>query len=160
HARLTELDPAACRRELVDSRRRIEDELGREIRHLAYPFGSYDERVRSISEEAGYLSACSVRIGYSSPDDDLLALHRIPVNGQDGLNDFIRHLRTGFGAPRRASGISAVGVRDSARRRHSDEAPAARPRVSVVMPTHRRCDSVRRALRALCEQTLPANEYE
>jgi peptidoglycan/xylan/chitin deacetylase (PgdA/CDA1 family) len=160
HARLTELDLKACRSELVDSRRRIEDELGQEIRHLAYPFGSYDERVRALSEDAGYLSACSVRIGYSSPDDDLLALHRIPVNGEDGLNDFVRHLRWSFGGPRWTRARPGLGTSEPARRRRSEDSTALSLQLSVVIPTHRRCDSVRRALRALSEQTLPATEYE
>ncbi len=34
------------------------------------------------------------------------------------------------------------------------------PRVSVVIPTYQRCGSVRRVLRALSVQTLPANDFE
>ena len=36
----------------------------------------------------------------------------------------------------------------------------ASPRVSVVIPTHQRRESVARALRALSRQTIPADEYE
>jgi peptidoglycan/xylan/chitin deacetylase (PgdA/CDA1 family) len=65
------------------------------LSHPAYPFGSYDERVRAIAAEVGYRSACSVRIGLSKPDDDALALHRVPVSGREGLANFICRLRTG-----------------------------------------------------------------
>lgn len=94
HPRLAELSPAACRRELRDSRRLLEDQLGHEVRHLAYPFGSFDESVRASAAESGYRSACSVQIGLSNADDDPLALHRVPITGEDSLLDFICRLRT------------------------------------------------------------------
>jgi len=93
HPHLTRLDPAACRDELLSSRHILEDQLGREIRHLAYPFGDYDERVRAIAAESGYRTACSVRLGWSAPDDDLLALHRIHVHGEGSLRDFADNFR-------------------------------------------------------------------
>ncbi|HET7601226.1 MAG TPA: polysaccharide deacetylase family protein [Gemmatimonadales bacterium] len=94
HPRLTALDEDGCRRELAESRRILERELGREVRHLAYPFGAYDEGVRRIAVEAGYRTACSVRPGLSGAADDPLALHRVPVSGHDSLVDFVCRLRT------------------------------------------------------------------
>jgi len=94
HPRLSQLGPEACERELRDSRALIEDRLGREVRHLAYPFGDYDARVRDIAGRVGYRSACTVRIGLSGPDDDPLALSRVPVTGYDSLLDFVCRLRT------------------------------------------------------------------
>lgn len=92
HPRLTNLSSASCRRELHESRQILEQQLGHQIRHLAYPFGSFDERVRAITSEVGYCTACSVQIGLSSSDDDLLALRRVPVLGSDSLLDFIGRL--------------------------------------------------------------------
>jgi peptidoglycan/xylan/chitin deacetylase (PgdA/CDA1 family) len=92
HPHLSELSPGSCRDELLTSRRVLEDRLGREIRHLAYPHGSFNERVRAIAGETGYYSACSTRLGFSTLDDDPLALHRIFVSGQDSLPDFICRL--------------------------------------------------------------------
>ena len=93
HPHLTQIDTAACRDELRSSRHVLEDELGREIRHLAYPFGDYDERVRAIAADSGYHTACSVRLGWSPPDDDLLALHRIHVIGGASLERFADRFR-------------------------------------------------------------------
>lgn len=107
HPRLAGLAPADCRRELGDSRRRLEDELGRAVRHMAYPFGSYDEAARAAAAEAGYRSACSVRIGLSPAGDDPLALRRVPVLGQDSLLDFACRLRTAW--PLSASLRSGAG---------------------------------------------------
>lgn len=94
HPHLAELSPSACRDELLDARCRLADHLGQEVRHMAYPYGSFNDSVRRQVAETGYHSACSVRIGISAPDDDPLALHRVPVTGQDSLLDFISRLRT------------------------------------------------------------------
>jgi peptidoglycan/xylan/chitin deacetylase (PgdA/CDA1 family) len=95
HPRLTDVDSAACRTELDDARKYIEQELSRPAIHLAYPFGSYDRSVQVLAAEAGYVTACSTRPGLSPADDDLLALHRVSVYGHDSIFDFLSRLRTG-----------------------------------------------------------------
>jgi peptidoglycan/xylan/chitin deacetylase (PgdA/CDA1 family) len=94
HPRLTAVTADECRRELEEPRRLLERRLGCAIPHFAYPFGRYDQRVQAMVAEAGYRSACSVRSGLSGPDDDVFALHRVPVLGGDSLGDFICRLHT------------------------------------------------------------------
>ena len=94
HPHLAELDLAGCRAELLDSKRRLEDMLGHAMSHLAYPYGSYNETVRAVAAECGYQTACSVQIGFSREEDDLLALHRIPINGHESFLDFLSRLYT------------------------------------------------------------------
>jgi peptidoglycan/xylan/chitin deacetylase (PgdA/CDA1 family) len=121
HPRLADLSPAACREELLESRRLLEDHLGHEVRHLAYPFGSFNEKVRALVAETGYRSASSVRNGLSPPEDDVLALHRVLINGHDSLLDFICRLHTArtFGEVLRAKAhgvwhrIRHIGVQTS-----------------------------------------------
>ncbi len=98
HPRLTRVSSAECRNELVDSRRRLEDELGVSVSHFAYPFGVYDERVREIAIESGYRTACSVRPGWSPPDDDLHALRRVHVLGGASIKDFAWAFRRRYSA--------------------------------------------------------------
>ena len=94
HPRLATLPRNECARELEESKRVLENELGHAVHHLAYPFGSYDAEVQGMARAAGYRSACSVRIGLSSADDERYALHRVPVLGSDTLTDFVCRLRT------------------------------------------------------------------
>jgi len=68
HPRLTRLDDAELRRELRESRERIADELGRECRFLAYPYGDEDQRVRAATRSAGYAAAFALP-GTKSPAD-------------------------------------------------------------------------------------------
>ena len=95
HPRLAGLEASSLRTELVDARRRLEDELGRPVVHLAYPYGAFDQTVQAAAAEAGYVTACTTRPGRSGADDDLLALHRVTVYGHDSLLDFACRLRTG-----------------------------------------------------------------
>jgi peptidoglycan/xylan/chitin deacetylase (PgdA/CDA1 family) len=57
HPHLTRLTDAELDRELVDSKQRIEDELGRPARLLAYPYGEHDARVHDAVRRAGYAAA-------------------------------------------------------------------------------------------------------
>jgi peptidoglycan/xylan/chitin deacetylase (PgdA/CDA1 family) len=93
HPHLADVSSATCRQELKQSRQILEDELGHEVRHLAYPYGSYNDNVRQLAAEAGYISACSTRKGLSGAEDDMLALHRVSIYGHDSLIDFALRLR-------------------------------------------------------------------
>lgn len=115
HPRLAGLPPAARQLELVDGRKRLEDELGHAIVHLAYPFGSYDASVQASVADAGYLTACSTRPGLSSADDQLLGLHRVTIYGHDSLLDFASRLQSGAAVRERVA--RAVGGAASRLRR-------------------------------------------
>ena len=94
HAHLDQIPAEKVDKELNGARQVIEEELNLAIRHLAYPYGGYTQAVQSIAVQAGYDTACSVRVGLSSPEDDIYALHRIPLYAHDSLLDFSIKLRT------------------------------------------------------------------
>jgi peptidoglycan/xylan/chitin deacetylase (PgdA/CDA1 family) len=86
HPHLPELSDGRLERELALSRQRVEKELGQPCRSLAYPFGSYDERVVRAVRAAGYSTACAVPVGRSSTDP--LAFPRIGIYRPDGMAAF------------------------------------------------------------------------
>lgn len=57
HPYLTQLTDAELDRELRESRERLESELDRRCRFVAYPYGDHDERVRAAARAAGYEAA-------------------------------------------------------------------------------------------------------
>jgi polysaccharide deacetylase len=57
HPVLTTLSDAAIRREVFDSKRMLEDIVGRPVSSFSYPCGRFDRRVRAIVAEAGYTLA-------------------------------------------------------------------------------------------------------
>ena len=95
HRHLAELSENECRYELCESKRRLEDVLASEVRHLAYPYGSTNDVVRQCAAECGYQTACATIEGISNAADDLLMLRRVFVSGGDSLADFVCRLRTG-----------------------------------------------------------------
>lgn len=87
HPMLAKHDAAFVRRELDESRRILEERLGRPVRHLAYPVGdptSAGPREFALARELGYASAVTTRPGMIFPGhrDHLTALPRLSINGR------------------------------------------------------------------------------
>ena len=76
HPILTTLDPEALERELVDSRRRLEERLGREAAIFCYPNGSSDALVRD-HVKAHYRAAVTTVPGFVTRGADLYQLNRV-----------------------------------------------------------------------------------
>jgi peptidoglycan/xylan/chitin deacetylase (PgdA/CDA1 family) len=93
HPHLDRLSDADCRSELVGARSTLQQHLGEAAEHLAYPFGHWNERVRSLASEAGYATACTMRIGLATRSDHRLSLPRVPVLGSETLSLFAWRLR-------------------------------------------------------------------
>ncbi|MEU2118768.1 polysaccharide deacetylase family protein [Streptomyces sp. NPDC016459] len=79
HAQLDTLAPGALRRELRESKAVLEDTLGHEVRHLAYPHGYNSPAVRRAAAAAGYTSAVAVRHALSSGRDEIYRIARLIV---------------------------------------------------------------------------------
>ena len=73
---LRELSDSSLERELVDSKRLMEEKLGHPINYLAYPVGNQDERVREAAIRAGYRMSFTMDLGYAGQSGSLLAVQR------------------------------------------------------------------------------------
>ena len=69
--------------ELVESKRTLEQRLGRPITWLSYPVGGYTPEVQAVAKTAGYQGACTTNRGVSKRADDLFALRRIKITERD-----------------------------------------------------------------------------
>ena len=85
HVKLAEVPPDAQRRELDDSKAALEDLLGEPIRHLCYPFGSFDLGAVRAAAAAGYVSATTCLRGAATPADHPLVLPRKAISYGDNL---------------------------------------------------------------------------
>lgn len=79
HPRLTEIPPAEAKREIEESKKRIEDGLGEEVATFCYPYGFFNRAVRDMTEAAGYRAACCNSPGRRWPDGDPFALKRVSM---------------------------------------------------------------------------------
>jgi peptidoglycan/xylan/chitin deacetylase (PgdA/CDA1 family) len=91
HVYLTLLSGALLERQVLDSKHRIEDELGGAVEFLAAPYGDVNRRVRQAALAAGYRAVCTswdwpARAGRST-------LSRIAVYARTTPNDLARLLR-------------------------------------------------------------------
>ena len=96
HTRLAATPALQCEEELVQSRRLLESELGSPIRHIAYPFGSYNVAVRAQVMAAGYATACTTQKGRVALTDDVFSLRRVPVYSFENIVDFAFRVRSGY----------------------------------------------------------------
>lgn len=85
HRRLARIDRDDARREIADSRQRLEQVLGELVRHFCYPYGSYDDAVVAMAAEAGYVSATTCDRAAAYPGEHLLRLPRKAISFGDSL---------------------------------------------------------------------------
>jgi len=88
HCHLTECNTNQLHEELENSRKWLEDILGRPVTAMSYPYGAVDQRVRNAAAAAGYLFAASSRFGDNLSDRDSLCLARTDIWAQDGRRTF------------------------------------------------------------------------
>ena len=77
HPHLTQLSPAAAREEITASKKKLEDLLGRPVRHFCYPYGETNDTVTALVAEAGYTTATTTRWGANTTATPPFALHRL-----------------------------------------------------------------------------------
>jgi peptidoglycan/xylan/chitin deacetylase (PgdA/CDA1 family) len=109
HPHLPRLSDIELDRELGDSRARVEDELGRPCRLLAYPFGEHDERVQAAARRAGYEAAFALAEG--SDRANRHALPRIDLYRRDSL--LRATLKTSFVKPHGSALLARVRTRSA-----------------------------------------------
>ncbi len=76
---------ADLHREIFDSKSILEDKLGVTVDFFIYPYGKYNDQVMGMVKAAGYKMAFTTAYGQDLSKDNLLALPRVRVHGQDGL---------------------------------------------------------------------------
>lgn len=88
HARLTALDDAALARELSESRRRLEDAIGRTVTVMTWPHGAADRRAAAAARAAGFTRAGCSLYGLNASGREPLLLKRVEITGFDSARDF------------------------------------------------------------------------
>jgi peptidoglycan/xylan/chitin deacetylase (PgdA/CDA1 family) len=79
HPHLDALPLAEVRREVCESKRRLQSVLEQFVDTFAYPHGSYDPAVRAAVIDAGYRSAAAVKNAISHRYDDPWAIARYTI---------------------------------------------------------------------------------
>lgn len=90
HPRLAELPIEKAKAEIINSKKKIEEIIGKELLSFAYPYGSLNEDVKIIPKEIGYRFAVATDSGGISFSDDLFEIRRIGIFPTNNLFNFKR----------------------------------------------------------------------
>ena len=99
HPNLLRLDEDAARREIAESKKELEERLGRAVTVFCYPAGVFSARESRLVEEAGFTAAVSCEPGANTASADRFALRRIQIDRRDRLIDFKAKLSGGYDTP-------------------------------------------------------------
>ena len=114
HPDMRRLDETSLARETSDSKKCLEDALGRTVDLFAYPYGYVNTAARDAVANAGYTAAFSQRPGRNRRPTDQFLIERVGVDGTDSLSAFGTKVRYGVTSFRPRSlarhlAVSAVG---------------------------------------------------
>lgn len=76
-----------ARRDILRGKEILEDKLGKRVVSFAYPYGSYNETLKGLVQEAGFMSACVAEQRLSTRQDDVFALPRLTITGGTDADD-------------------------------------------------------------------------
>ncbi len=97
-ARHRSVDDASYRKllrdELVSSKEIIEEETGRDVRFLAYPYGDYNDEVAESTASAGYEAGLTCDFGPVRQGSDPFRMRRVVIRKDTTLDEFRRLLGT------------------------------------------------------------------
>jgi peptidoglycan/xylan/chitin deacetylase (PgdA/CDA1 family) len=93
HPHLAQLSADAMRREMTESRRRIEEETGVNVRWFSYPggiarYGDHSDETRRALVALGYAGGLVSEIGRNSVSADPFRLRRLSIEAPDTLGSF------------------------------------------------------------------------
>ncbi len=93
HVMLGKTEVRAAISEIRESKMMLEDIIGRDVPHFAYPFGSWSPIIRDAVMSAAYTGACSTMPWQNSSDTDPYLLRRSEITGHDMSWQFRLKLR-------------------------------------------------------------------
>ena len=79
HPKLNRIPKKALFYEIVDSKKKLEDELGVVVETFCYPNGKYNSEVLDAVEEAGYAGATTTIPGYFNPKKSVFKINRFLI---------------------------------------------------------------------------------
>jgi len=83
-----EIDTTQARREIEDSRHRLAELSGREIREFSFPYGDHDASTVAMCRAAGYETVYSITAEEVDTTSSELLRGRIKVDPSDGPIEF------------------------------------------------------------------------
>jgi peptidoglycan/xylan/chitin deacetylase (PgdA/CDA1 family) len=122
HAKLAAIPIAAAKNEIAGSKKKLEDLFGIPVKHFAYPYGVYNDRIAELVRDAGFETACTCDPGVVRHDVDPFRLGRFLIWNETKVARSMQLLTKAVkkvGGPmlKRAFLTPAAGIRDEWQRK-------------------------------------------
>ncbi len=88
HPLLTHVEEEEARREIIDSRRKLESVLGHPVMQFSFPFGGFNDRLVEFCREAGYEHAYTTLPAFASRQPGEFVVGRVRVDPTDWPLEF------------------------------------------------------------------------
>ncbi|MGQ9609136.1 MAG: polysaccharide deacetylase family protein [bacterium] len=88
HPFLSDIPHSQIRWELKESKKILEQQLGKPVHFLSLPGGRCSKIVKEIAKEVGYKGICTSIIGYNYPNTDPYSLKRWTITGNMSFSTF------------------------------------------------------------------------
>jgi len=99
HRALSRLEKKDVMKEIIESKKNLEEILSKEVKYFAYPYGSWGDfglEDKEIVKSAGYKAALSTKVGSNNSKSDLFELKRIPIYNIDRKSIFKRKVNGAY----------------------------------------------------------------
>ena len=90
HPKLAKIDIEDAKKEIFESKEKLEKKLNKKLVSFAYPYGNMNEDVKNIVKEAGYEFAVATDSGDISFSTDLFKIRRIGIFSTNSFLTFKR----------------------------------------------------------------------
>ncbi len=88
HPRLTKISLESAKREILESRKIIEENLNKQCKFFAYPHGEYNQEIVKFLKENNFKGAVITKEGLISDRDDLFKLRRNYISSSTNFPQF------------------------------------------------------------------------
>lgn len=88
HPMLTQVEEGEARREIQESRMKLEEMLGREVKEFSFPFGGFNEELVEFCRAAGYERAYTTLPAFASERRGEVLVGRVRVDPTDWPMEF------------------------------------------------------------------------
>jgi peptidoglycan/xylan/chitin deacetylase (PgdA/CDA1 family) len=88
HSDFFSLDEKQIQLEIVDSKHKLEEELGIPVRYFAFPRGRYTDNILKTVKKSGYTLSFTMDDSFIDHNTDIYAVPRIGVDGTHTMNEF------------------------------------------------------------------------
>ena len=96
HCRLSNIDAGTFKREIVDSKKKLEFVSGRNISLISVPYGQFDKNYTKLFKEAGYQKVFLNIPTFPATNNDLFIMGRISVEPDDWALEFLLKLHGAY----------------------------------------------------------------